>query len=128
MDKLTQNLTVSRAWLILLVSAVMEAVWATALGQSQGFSQLVPVIVFLIAVTLSMAGLGIAMTRIPVGTAYAVWTGIGAVLTVAYAMVTGTESATVLKVIFLLGIIGCIVGLKALSPAPNPAANPDGNA
>ena len=114
MDKLTQNLTVSRAWLILLVSAVMEAVWATALGQSQGFSQLVPVIVFLIAVTLSMAGLGIAMTRIPVGTAYAVWTGIGAVLTVAYAMVTGTESATVLKVIFLLGIIGCIVGAEKL--------------
>lgn len=111
MEKLKKTKLSSRnAWIILLVSAVLEAVWATALGQSEGFSKLVPVIVFLVAVTCSMLGLGIAMYVIPVGTAYAVWTGIGAVLTVTYAMLTGTEVASVLKVIFLAGIIGCVIG------------------
>lgn len=117
MEKLKKTKLSSRnAWIILLVSAVLEAVWATALGQSEGFSKLVPVIVFLVAVTCSMLGLGIAMYVIPVGTAYAVWTGIGAVLTVTYAMLTGTEVASVLKVIFLAGIIGCVIGLKFLTP------------
>lgn len=111
------HLTSRAAWIVLLVSAVLEAVWATALGQSEGFSKLAPAIVFLVAVSFSMLGLGIAMTAIPVGTAYAVWTGIGACLTVTYAMATGTEAASVLKVIFLAGIIGCVIGLKALTPA-----------
>lgn len=113
-----KNLTKSRAWTILLVSAVLEAVWATALGQSEGFTKLVPALVFLVAVSLSMLGLGIAMSVIPVGTSYAVWTGTGAVLTAAYAMITGAEPATIAKVLFLAGIIGCVIGLKALGPAP----------
>lgn len=102
------------AWAILLASAVFEAVWATALGHSDGMSNLVPTIVFFVALVISMGGLAIAMNEISIGTAYAVWTGIGAVLTVLYAMITGAESASVLKVLFLIGIVGCTIGLKFL--------------
>lgn len=119
------TLTTRNAWIILLCSAVLEAVWATALGQSQGLTQPIPVVVFLIAVSFSMLGLGTAMSAIPVGTAYAVWTGTGAVLTVTYAMATGTEAATVLKVVFLAGIIGCVIGLKMLGPAEEVAEEVD---
>ena len=99
-------------WAILIVSAVLEAVWATALGYSAGFSLLLPTIVFFLALAGSMAGLAYAMRGIPIGTAYAVWTGLGAVLTVTWAIVFGGESASVLKLLFLAGIIGCVIGLK----------------
>lgn len=102
-------------WVVLIFSGLLEAVWATALGQSVGFSRLVPSVVFVVTVILSTVGLGHAMKSIPTGTAYAVWTGIGAVLTVAWAIVTGVESVSVLKVLFLLGIIGCVVGLQILN-------------
>ncbi len=71
-----------------------------------------PSIVFLVSLTASMIGLGYAMRTLPVGTAYAVWVGIGAVLTVAYAMLTGAEPVSVVRVLLLLGIVGCVVGLK----------------
>lgn len=102
------------AWLILVVAGVLEAIWATALGKSEGFTKLGPSVVFGIAVVLSMIGLAIAMRSLPTGTAYAVWVGIGATLTVAYAMITGAESASLLKVALLVGIVGCVVGLKVL--------------
>lgn len=102
------------AWLVLVVSGVLEAVWATALGRSAGFSRLAPSVVFAVAIVASMAGLAYAMRTLPIGTAYAVWVGIGAALTVGYAMVTGTESASIVKVALILGIVGCVVGLKAL--------------
>ena len=100
------------AWIILVVSGVLEAVWATALGRSEGFSRPVPTTVFGVALVLSMVGLAYAMRTLPTGTAYAVWVGIGASLTVVYAMVTGTEPVTVARVVFLLLIISGIVGLK----------------
>jgi len=102
------------SWLVLVLSGVLEAVWATALGRSEGFSRLGPSIVFVVGLVLSMAGLAYAMRDLPVGTAYAVWVGIGAVLTVAYAMATGTETVSVLKVLLLAGIVGCVIGLKLL--------------
>ncbi|MFC4603615.1 DMT family transporter [Rhodococcus kronopolitis] len=102
------------AWIILVISGVLEAVWATALGKSDGFSRLTPTVVFGVAIAASMAGLAYAMRTLPIGTAYAVWVGIGASLTVAYAMVTGSESASVVKVLLILGIVGCVVGLKVL--------------
>lgn len=102
------------AWIVLLISAVFEAVWATALGQSDGFSELVPTIVFMVALAASMAGLGYATKSIPIGTAYAVWVAIGAVLTIGYAMATGDESVTVPKLIAISGIILAVVGLKVL--------------
>ncbi|MGA8790999.1 MAG: multidrug efflux SMR transporter [Paenarthrobacter sp.] len=109
-------------WIILLASALLEAVWATALGLSNGFTQLMPTVVFTITAVLSMLGLGIAVKRIPLGTAYAVWVGIGAALTVGWAMITGVESASPLKLLFIAGIVGCAAGLKAL-PADKPATN-----
>lgn len=100
------------AWPVLLASAVLEAVWATALDASEGFTVLADTIVFVVALTASMLGLGYAAKHIPIGTAYAIWTGIGAALTVAWAMATGTETVSALKVLFLAGIVGCAIGLK----------------
>ena len=100
------------SWLVLVLSGVLEAVWATALGRSEGFTRLGPSLVFAVSVVLSMAGLAWAMRELPVGTSYAVWVGIGASLTVAYGMATGTEPASLVKVLLLCGIVGCVVGLK----------------
>ena len=102
------------SWLVLIVSGVLEAVWATALDRSQGFTRLGPSLVFGGALLLSMTGLAYAMRELPVGTSYAVWVGIGAVLTVAYAMVTGAESVSLVKLLLLAGIVGCVVGLKVV--------------
>ena len=100
------------AWPVLILSAVAEAVWATALGASDGFTRPVPTVVFGVFVTLSMVGLGWAMRRIPLGTAYAVWVGLGAALTVTWAVLTGNESLNPWKVVFLIGILGAVIGLK----------------
>ncbi|MBF4621811.1 multidrug efflux SMR transporter [Clavibacter sp. VKM Ac-2542] len=102
------------SWIVLIVSGVLEAVWATALGKSAGFTKLGPSIVFGVTVVLSMVGLAYAMREISTGTAYAVWVGIGAALTVTYAIVTGSEPASVVKVLLLLGLVGCVVGLKVV--------------
>ena len=102
------------AWLVLVVSGVFESVWAIALGRSEGFTKPAPAVVFLVALVLSMAGLAYAMRELPTGTAYAVWTGIGAALTVAFGMVTGSEPASVLRVLFLAMIVGGVVGLHAI--------------
>lgn len=100
------------SWVVLVLSGALEAVWATALGKSESFSRAVPSVVFFVALTASMAGLAYAMRELPVGTSYAVWVGIGAVLTVAYAMATGDESVSPLKLVFLGGIVGSVIGLK----------------
>ncbi|WP_040320556.1 DMT family transporter [Aeromicrobium marinum] len=100
------------AWIVLIVSGVLEAVWATALGRSEGFTRLAPSAVFAVALALSMAGLAWAMRDIPVGTAYAVWVGIGASLTVVWSMSTGGETVSAVKIALVLGLVGCVVGLK----------------
>ncbi|WP_402465356.1 DMT family transporter [Isoptericola aurantiacus] len=100
------------SWLILVASGVLEAVWATALGRSEGFSRLGPSIVFGVALAASMVGLAYALRELPVGTAYAVWVGIGATLTAGYAMLTGAEPVTVVRILLILGIVGCVAGLK----------------
>ena len=102
------------SWLVLLASAVLEAVWATALGLSDGLTRPLPTVVFAVTAALSMLGLGLAIRSIPLGTAYAVWVGIGAALTVGWAMATGTEPFSVVKLLFIAGIVGCAAGLKAL--------------
>lgn len=112
-------------WIVLLVSAVLEAVWATALGRSDGLTQAGPTVVFVIGLALSMIGLGWAVKHIPIGTAYAVWTGTGAALTVAYAMATGDEAVSALKLVFLVGIVGAVVGLKLLPAGDAPDVAPD---
>ncbi|KUI32730.1 multidrug efflux SMR transporter [Mycobacterium sp. GA-2829] len=102
-------------WLILILSGALESVWAVALSRSEGFTRLVPSLIFLVAALLSMAGLGYALREIPVGTGYAVWVGIGAALTVAYSLASGAESTTPIKVALILGIVGCVVGLQLVS-------------
>jgi len=102
------------AWFVLVVSGVFEAVWATALGKSEGFTRIGPTVVFFAALIVSMTGLAYAMRSLPTGTSYAVWVGIGAVLTVVYAMMFDGEAASPLKILFLLGIIGCVIGLKVV--------------
>lgn len=103
------------SWTILILSGGAEAVWATALGRSDGLSRLVPSIVFLVALLASMSGLAWAMKEIPTGTAYAVWVGIGASLTVLWAMLTGAEPASLVKILLILGLVGCVVGLKLVN-------------
>lgn len=108
------------AWLVLIISAVFEAVWATALGESNGFSEVVPTVIFAVGLAISMLGLGWAVKRIPIGTAYAVWVGIGAALTVTYAMATGAEAVSVGKIVFIAGIILAVIGLKLVPATPAP--------
>lgn len=102
------------SWLVLVISGVLEAVWATALDRSAGFTRLASSVTFAVSLVLSMAGLAYAMRELSVGTAYAVWVGIGASVTVAYAMLTGAEPVSALKVVLVLGMVGCVVGLKYL--------------
>lgn len=102
------------SWIVLVLSGVLEAVWATALGRSEGFTRPAPTVTFAVALLLSMGGLAYAMRELPVGTSYAVWVGIGAVLTVTYAIVTGGETFSVVKVLLLAGIVGCVIGLKVI--------------
>ena len=101
------------SWFVLVLSGVLEAVWATALGRSEGFSCLGPSVVFGVALLLSMGGLAVAMRELPTGTAYAVWVGVGASLTVVYGMATGAESASPAKILFLVMIVAGVAGLKA---------------
>lgn len=103
------------AWIVLIASGMLEAVWATALGASNGFRRPVPSIVFAVSMVVSMLGLAYAMSEIPTGTAYAVWVGIGATLTVLWAMITGAERAGVVRLILIGALVGAVVGLKAVS-------------
>ena len=99
-------------WLVLIGSGLFEAVWATALSKSEGFTKLVPTLVFAVSVTVSMGGLAFAMREIPVGTGYAIWVAVGAVTTVGWAMATGAEPISLLRIAFIVGIVGCVIGLK----------------
>lgn len=101
-------------WAVLFGSAVLEAVWASALAASDGLSRPLATLVFLLAGTLSMFGLAHAVRSIPIGTAYAVWTGLGAALTVAWAVATGAEAFSVAKLVLLTGIVASVIGLKAV--------------
>jgi quaternary ammonium compound-resistance protein SugE len=103
------------AWLVLVASGILEAVWATAMARSDGFSRLLPSLIFAVSLLFSMAGLAFAMRSLPTGTSYAVWVGVGAVLTVGYAMLTGDETASPVKVLLIAGVVGCIAGLKVVS-------------
>ena len=102
------------SWIVLIVSGVLEAVWATALGKSEGLTKLWPSVIFFIGLALSMVGLAFAMKDIATGTAYAVWVGIGASLTVIWAMITGDTEISWLRILLLMGLVGCIVGLKLI--------------
>ena len=106
------------SWLILILSGALEAVWAAALhrtSQATGRHRLIPGLVFLGSVIASTGGLAVAMQSIPTGTAYAVWVGVGVVLTSGYAMIAKVERATAARILLLGGIAASVVGLKLVA-------------
>lgn len=103
------------AWLVLIASGMLEAVWAAALSASDRFRRPRPTVLFFVSVSASMAGLAWAMRSLPTGTAYAVWVGIGTTLTVVWGIRTGQESPAPARVLLLVLLIGSVVGLKAVS-------------
>lgn len=103
------------SWIILVLSGAFEAVWAIALDRSAGFTRLWPSVVFFAALIVSMGGLAVALKELPVGTAYAVWVGIGASIAIVYSFVSGQEAVSLAKVLFLLMIVGGIIGLKVVN-------------
>ena len=103
------------AWIVLVVSGLFEAAWATALGRSDGLTKLVPAVVFFVTMIISMLGLAFAMRTLPTGTSYAVWVGIGASTTVLFAMATGAEPFHVVRLLLVLGIVACVIGLKLVA-------------
>nr|WP_300338296.1 multidrug efflux SMR transporter [Actinomyces sp.] len=105
------------SWIVLIAAGMFEAVWATAMSRSEGFTKLAPTLVFAVTCLVSMGGLAYALREIPVGTGYAVWTAVGAATTITWAMVTGAESTSVLKILLLIALMSCVVGLKLVSDA-----------
>ncbi|WP_151524987.1 DMT family transporter [Serinicoccus kebangsaanensis] len=103
------------SWIVLVLSGVLESVWAAALTATEGFTRLWPSVVFGVALAFSMAGLGWALRTIPLGTGYAVWVGIGVVGTALWGIVALGEPVTVARIVCLVAIVGGIVGLKLTS-------------
>lgn len=104
------------AWLILFVAGLCEIGWAVGLKYTEGFSRLWPSVATLVAMTVSVVLLGWSLKVLPLGTAYAVWTGIGAVGTAILGMVLFGESREVARLVSIGLIVAGIVGLKLLTP------------
>ncbi|GIJ77108.1 quaternary ammonium compound-resistance protein SugE [Micromonospora phaseoli] len=100
------------AWIVLVLSGLLETAWAIALDRSAGFTRPLPSAVFAITLVLSMAGLAYALREIPVGTGYAVWVGIGVTGTALVGMLVLGESASLARIGCLLLIVAGVVGLK----------------
>ena len=100
------------AWVVLVVSGVMEAGWALSLKASDGFSRLWPTVAFFVLIIASMAGLMFALKTLPVGPAYAVWVGIGAVLTAVIGMSAFKDPVNVITIGSIALIIAGVVGLQ----------------
>ncbi|MEU0152617.1 DMT family transporter [Micromonospora fulviviridis] len=100
------------AWLVLVLSGLLETAWAISLDRSAGLTRPLPSLVFVVSLVASMAGLAYALRDIPVGTGYAVWVGIGAVGTAVVGMVALGESASLPRIACLLLVVAGVVGLK----------------
>jgi quaternary ammonium compound-resistance protein SugE len=100
------------AWLLLVVAGLLETAWAIALKQSAGFSKLVPSVLFVVLGIASLALLAVALRSLPVGTAYAVWTGIGAAGTAILGIVLLGESAQALRLASIGLIVAGVIGLN----------------
>lgn len=99
-------------WLVLFVAGLFEIAWAVGLKYSDGFSKLWPSIFTILCMIISMGLLAYAVKHLPVGTAYAIWTGIGAVGTAILGMILFDESKELIRVFFIFLIVVGIVGLK----------------
>jgi len=104
------------SWAILVVAGLLEVVWAIGLKYTYGFTRFWPTIATVSAMVLSVWLLGIAMKSLPVGTAYAVWVGIGAIGTAIFGIILFAESANIGRLLSLLLIFAGIVGLKLSTP------------
>ncbi len=103
------------AWVYILIAAVFEISWAVGLKYSEGFTNLRASIFTVITMILSYIFLAFGVKYIPVGTAYAVWTGIGAVGVAIYGMIFFDESKEILRILFILIIISGVIGLRLTS-------------
>lgn len=104
------------AWFILLIAGLFEIGWAVGLKCTEGFSRLVPSVLTVGAMIISLALLGLALKTLPVGTGYAVWTGVGAVGTAILGIVLLGESMEPMRLASIGLIVAGIVGLKLASP------------
>ncbi len=100
------------AWTLLLVAGLFEVAWAVGLKFTDGFTRFVPSVLTIVSMAASLALLGLALRTLPLGTAYAVWTGIGTVGTAALGIVLFQEPATALRLACMALIVAGIVGLK----------------
>lgn len=105
------------AWLYLFIAGVLEIVWAFAMKQSEGFTRLTPSIVTFAAMFASFGLLAMAMKSLPLGTAYTIWTGIGAVGAFAVGIIVLGEQASAMRILAALLIVGGLVLMKLSSPA-----------
>lgn len=105
------------AWILLSLAGLFEIGWAIGLKYTQGFTVLVPSVLTLIAMTVSIVLLGLAVRDLPIGTAYAVWTGIGSVGTAILGIILFGDPATALRLACIAMIVAGIIGLKVFSPA-----------
>lgn len=105
------------AWVVLIVSGMLEAGWALSLKYSEGFSRLWPSVSFLVLAALSFAGLSFALRTLPVGVAYGVWVGVGASVTAVLAAVLLDERMSVVTVVSLVLIVAGVVGLNLSTQA-----------
>ena len=103
------------AWFILIIAGLFETVWAVALKYSDGLTRLWPSVITAIAMIISLYLLALSLKSLPLGTAYTIWTGIGALGTVIYGILVFGESKDLLKLLFVMMILGGIVGLRAVS-------------
>jgi len=103
------------AWILLIFAGLFECGWAIGLKYTEGFTRLMPSLLTVAAMVISFWLLSTSMKTIPVGTAYAVWTGIGAVGVAIMGMVLFGESRDILRIISLLLIVSGIIGLKLVS-------------
>ena len=104
-------------WIYLFLAGILEIVWAVGLKYADGFTKPVPSLITGVALVASMAFLALALRAIPVGTGYAIWTGIGAVGTAVLGIVLFAEPATVARLGCIGLIVAGIVGLKLVTPA-----------
>jgi quaternary ammonium compound-resistance protein SugE len=103
-------------WLILLGAGLLEVAWAVGLKYSAGFTRPLPAVLTLLAMAGSVLMLGLALRQLPLGTAYAVWTGIGTVGTAIYGIAVLGEPAGAARLVCIALIVAGILGLKLLSP------------
>lgn len=106
------------AWVILFIAGVLEIGWAVGLKYTEGFTRLWPTVGTAVALVGSMGLLGVALRTLPLGTAYAVWTGIGTVGTAVLGIVLFREPATALRLLCIGLIVAGILGLKLVSVPP----------